>query len=479
MSQEKDSRQYIKIRGANEHNLKNIDVDIPRDKLVVLTGLSGSGKSSLAFDTIYAEGQRRYMESLSSYARQFLGQMEKPDVDSIEGLSPAISIDQKTTSKNPRSTVGTITEIYDYLRLLYARVGIPHCPVCGVEIKQQALDSIVDKIMKLDEGTRIQILAPVIRGRKGEYAKLFEDYRKSGYVRVRVDGIIYDLGEDIPLDKNKKHNIEVVVDRLVIREDIKMRLVGSCETASKLSNGLIVISVPDGEETTYSQRYSCPEHGIGIEELTPRMFSFNNPAGACKTCSGLGFTMAVDPDLVIPNKEIKEVFKLQIQEWFRNKIFSNTEQLQDFWKAFKDGNTQIMEMYLNKVLSNSVSVFDTRARNDEKESSYHNLLVGILTGNADWLVKSNVEAGEGFADIIVETDDPDEGIIAELKYTKDFKAMEKSCEKALKQIKDRRYQEYLLNDDRQNIMYYGITFCRKRCKVLVEGYNGDSEPDKA
>ena len=297
-------RDTILVKGARENNLKNVDLEIPRDKLVVFTGLSGSGKSSLAFDTIYAEGQRRYVESLSSYARMFLGQMEKPDVDYIEGLSPAISIDQKTTSKNPRSTVGTITEIYDYLRLLYARVGIPHCPVCGVEIKQQALDSIVDKIMKLDEGTRIQILAPVVRGRKGEYAKLFEDYRKSGYVRVRVDGIIYDLGEDIPLDKNKKHNIEVVVDRLVIREDIKMRLVGSCETASKLSNGLIVVSVPDGEETTYSQRYSCPEHGIGIEELTPRMFSFNNPAGACKTCSGLGFTMAVDPDLVIPNKEI-------------------------------------------------------------------------------------------------------------------------------------------------------------------------------
>ena len=297
-------RDTILVKGARENNLKNVDLEIPRDKFVVFTGLSGSGKSSLAFDTIYAEGQRRYVESLSSYARMFLGQMEKPDVDYIEGLSPAISIDQKTTSKNPRSTVGTITEIYDYLRLLYARVGIPHCPVCGIEIKQQALDSIVDKIMKLDEGTRIQILAPVVRGRKGEYAKLFEDYRKSGYVRVRVDGIIYDLGEDIPLDKNKKHNIEVVVDRLVIREDIKMRLVGSCETASKLSNGLIAVSVPDGEETTYSQRYSCPEHGIGIEELTPRMFSFNNPAGACKTCSGLGFTMAVDPDLFIPNKDL-------------------------------------------------------------------------------------------------------------------------------------------------------------------------------
>ena len=328
-------RDTILVKGARENNLKNIDLEIPRDKFVVFTGLSGSGKSSLAFDTIYAEGQRRYVESLSSYARMFLGQMEKPDVDYIEGLSPAISIDQKTTSKNPRSTVGTITEIYDYLRLLYARVGVPHCPVCGVEIKQQALDSIVDKIMKLDEGTRIQILAPVVRGRKGEYAKLFEDYRKSGYVRVRVDGIIYDLGEDIPLDKNKKHNIEVVVDRLVIREDIKMRLVGSCETASKLSNGLIVVSVPDGEETTYSQRYSCPEHGIGIEELTPRMFSFNNPAGACKTCSGLGFTMAVDPDLVIPNKDLSILDGAIAATGFGN-VSSNSYYIRHFASILRD-----------------------------------------------------------------------------------------------------------------------------------------------
>ena len=328
-------RDTILVKGARENNLKNIDLEIPRDKFVVFTGLSGSGKSSLAFDTIYAEGQRRYVESLSSYARMFLGQMEKPDVDYIEGLSPAISIDQKTTSKNPRSTVGTITEIYDYLRLLYARVGIPHCLVCGVEIKQQALDSIVDKIMKLDEGTRIQILAPVVRGRKGEYAKLFEDYRKSGYVRVRVDGIIYDLGEDIPLDKNKKHNIEVVVDRLVIREDIKMRLVGSCETASKLSNGLIVVSVPDGEETTYSQRYSCPEHGIGIEELTPRMFSFNNPAGACKTCSGLGFTMAVDPDLVIPNKDLSILDGAIAATGFGN-VSSNSYYIRHFASILRD-----------------------------------------------------------------------------------------------------------------------------------------------
>ena len=328
-------RDTILVKGARENNLKNIDLEIPRDKFVVFTGLSGSGKSSLAFDTIYAEGQRRYVESLSSYARMFLGQMEKPDVDYIEGLSPAISIDQKTTSKNPRSTVGTITEIYDYLRLLYARVGIPHCPVCGVEIKQQALDSIVDKIMKLDEGTRIQILAPVVRGRKGEYAKLFEDYRKSGYVRVRVDGSMYDLSEEVKPDKNKKHNIEVVVDRLVIREDIKMRLVGSCETASKLSNGLIVVSVPDGEETTYSQRYSCPEHGIGIEELTPRMFSFNNPAGACKTCSGLGFTMAVDPDLVIPNKDLSILDGAIAATGFGN-VSSNSYYIRHFASILRD-----------------------------------------------------------------------------------------------------------------------------------------------
>lgn len=297
-------RDSIFIKGARENNLKNIDLKIPRDRFIVFTGLSGSGKSSLAFDTIYAEGQRRYVESLSSYARMFLGQMEKPDIDYIEGLSPAISIDQKTTSKNPRSTVGTITEIYDYLRLLYARVGIPHCPKCGIEIKQQALDQIVDKILLMPEGTRIQILAPVVRGRKGEYQKLFGDYKRSGYVRVRVDGIIYDLQEEIPLDKNKKHNIEVVVDRLVVRESVRKRLSDSCETASRLSKGLIVVSVPDGEETTYSQRYSCPEHGIGIEELTPRMFSFNNPAGACSSCSGLGVTFSIDPDLVIPNKSL-------------------------------------------------------------------------------------------------------------------------------------------------------------------------------
>lgn len=325
----------IRVKGARENNLKNIDVEIPRDKLVVFTGLSGSGKSSLAFDTIYAEGQRRYVESLSSYARMFLGQMEKPDVDYIEGLSPAISIDQKTTSRNPRSTVGTITEIYDYLRLLFARVGVPHCPVCGVEIKQQALDSIIDKIMDYETGTRIQILAPVVRGRKGEYTKLFEDYRKSGYVRVRVDGIIYDLSEDIPLDKNKKHNIEVVVDRLVVRDDVKTRLTGSCETASKLSNGLITVSIPDGDEHTFSQRFSCPEHGIGIEELTPRMFSFNNPAGACKTCSGLGYLLSVDPDLVIPNKDLSILDGAIVASGFGN-ISQNSYYIRNFAAVLKD-----------------------------------------------------------------------------------------------------------------------------------------------
>ncbi|MBO4391944.1 MAG: excinuclease ABC subunit UvrA [Clostridia bacterium] len=297
-------RDNILIKGARENNLKNIDLEIPRDKFIVFTGISGSGKSSLAFDTIYAEGQRRYVESLSSYARLFLGQMEKPDIDYIDGLSPAISIDQKTTSRNPRSTVGTITEIHDYLRLLYARVGIPHCPICGREIKQQPLDRIIDNILSMPEQTRIQILAPVIRGRKGEYQNLFEQYKRSGYVRVRVDGIIYDLNEQIVLDKNKKHNIEVVVDRLVVRDEVRKRLTDSCETASRLSNGLIIVSVPDGEEKMYSQRYSCPDHDIGIEELTPRMFSFNNPMGACKNCSGLGFTMSFDPDLIIPNKEL-------------------------------------------------------------------------------------------------------------------------------------------------------------------------------
>ncbi len=294
----------INIKGAREHNLKNVNVVIPRDKLVVFTGLSGSGKSSLAFDTIYAEGQRRYVESLSSYARQFLGQMDKPDVDLIEGLSPAISIDQKTTSKNPRSTVGTVTEISDYLRLLYARIGVPHCPVCGHEIRQQSVDEIVDKVMELEPGTRIQILAPVVRGRKGEYVKEFESARKSGYVRVRVDGIIYDLSEPIKLEKNKKHTIEIVVDRLVIAENIKSRLTDSIETATGLSGGLLTVDVIGGTELQFSQNYACPEHGTSIDELSPRMFSFNNPYGACPKCTGLGIFMTMDPDIVIPNKNL-------------------------------------------------------------------------------------------------------------------------------------------------------------------------------
>ncbi len=294
----------IIIKGAREHNLKNVDLEIPRDKLIVMTGLSGSGKSSLAFDTIYADGQRRYMESLSSYARMFLGQMEKPDVDSIEGLSPAISIDQKSTSNNPRSTVGTVTEIYDYLRLLYARIGVPHCPVCGREIKQQTVDQIADTITSLPEGTKLQILAPVIRGRKGEHTKELERAKKSGYVRVRCDGIIYDLSEEIKLEKNKKHNIEIVVDRLVIKEGITSRLTDSVETASAISGGIVIADVIGGKEMLFSQNYACPEHNISIEELTPRMFSFNNPFGACPKCTGLGVFRRIDPDLVIPNKEL-------------------------------------------------------------------------------------------------------------------------------------------------------------------------------
>jgi len=294
----------IIIKGAREHNLKNVDVEIPRDKLVVLTGLSGSGKSSLAFDTIYADGQRRYMESVSSYARQFLGQMEKPDVDYIEGLSPAISIDQKTTSKNPRSTVGTVTEIYDYLRLLYARIGIPHCPVCGKEITQQSIDQIVDKLLALPEKTKVQILAPVVRSRKGEHQKEFESARKSGFVRVRVDGNLYDLSEEIKLDKNIKHSIEIVVDRIAISESIKSRLTDSVETALHLADGLVIADIVGDEEMLFSQNYSCPDHGISIEELVPRMFSFNNPIGACPTCTGLGTFMKVDPELILPNKNL-------------------------------------------------------------------------------------------------------------------------------------------------------------------------------
>lgn len=296
------NKNSIFIKGAREHNLKNIDVEIPRDKFVVITGLSGSGKSSLAFDTIYAEGQRRYVESLSAYARQFLGQMEKPEVDYINGLSPAISIDQKTTSRNPRSTVGTVTEIYDYLRLLYARIGVPHCHICGKEITQQTVDQMVDAIASLEEGTRIQLLAPVVRGRKGEYHKLIEDARKNGYVRIRVDGEVRDVNDEITLDKNKKHTIEIVVDRLIIKPDIVKRLADSIETALHLSSGILLVDVAGGQEMLFSQNFACVDCGVSIEELTPRMFSFNNPFGACPTCSGLGTLLKMDPDLIIPDR---------------------------------------------------------------------------------------------------------------------------------------------------------------------------------
>lgn len=297
-------REYIKIRGANEHNLHNLDVDIPRNELVVFTGLSGSGKSSLAFDTIYAEGQRRYMESLSSYARQFLGQMEKPNVEKIEGLSPAISIDQKSTNRNPRSTVGTVTEIYDYFRLLYARVGIPHCPECGREIRRQSVDQMVDQVMELAEGTRIQLLAPVVRGRKGEHAKVFDRAKRSGYVRVRVDGSLYELTEEIKLDKNIKHNIEIVVDRLVVKPGIERRLTDSIENVLDLAEGLLMVDVIDGETINFSQSFACPDCGVSISEIEPRSFSFNNPFGACPTCFGLGYKMEFDPELMIPDKSL-------------------------------------------------------------------------------------------------------------------------------------------------------------------------------
>ena len=300
----KFQRQYIKIRGAREHNLKGIDVDIPRDSFTVLTGLSGSGKSSLAFDTIYAEGQRRYMESLSSYARQFLGQMEKPDVESIEGLSPAISIDQKSTNRNPRSTVGTVTEIYDYLRLLYARIGIPHCPVCGREIKKQTIDQMVDQIMKLPEKTKFQLLAPVVRGRKGRHEKVFENARKSGYVRVRVDGNVYELSENIELEKNNKHNIEIIVDRLAVKDGIERRLTDSIENVMKLSEGLMIVDVIGGEPINFSMSFACPDCGISVDEIEPRSFSFNNPFGACPDCFGLGYKMEFDPQLLIPDRKL-------------------------------------------------------------------------------------------------------------------------------------------------------------------------------
>ena len=299
-----NSKNFIRIRGAREHNLKGICIDIPRDKFVVMTGLSGSGKSSLAFDTIYAEGQRRYMESLSSYARQFLGQMEKPKVESIEGLSPAISIDQKSTNRNPRSTVGTVTEIYDYLRLLYARAGVPHCPKCGKEIHKQTVDQMVDEIMKLPEGSKIQLLAPVVRGRKGEHVKVFESALKAGYVRVMVDGELHQLSDEIKLEKTKKHNIEIVVDRLVIKAGIERRMSDSIEQIMKLSEGLLIVEVNGGERLSFSSSFSCPDCGISLEELEPRTFSFNNPFGACPECFGLGYKMEFDPDLMIPDKSL-------------------------------------------------------------------------------------------------------------------------------------------------------------------------------
>jgi len=312
----KAEKQYIKIRGANEHNLKNLDVDIPRNEFIVLTGLSGSGKSSLAFDTIYAEGQRRYMESLSSYARQFLGQMEKPDVEKIEGLSPAISIDQKSTNRNPRSTVGTVTEIYDYFRLLYARIGIPHCPVCGKEIKKQSVDQMVDQILSMEEGTKIQLLAPVVRGRKGTHQKLFEQSRRSGYVRVQVDGNIYDLTEEIPMDKNIKHNIEIVVDRLVVKQGIEKRLTDSVEGVLELAEGLMTVDVIGGEPVNFSQSFSCPDCGVSIEEIEPRSFSFNNPFGACPDCFGLGYKMEFDVNLMIPDKSLSiAAGAIQVMGW--------------------------------------------------------------------------------------------------------------------------------------------------------------------
>lgn len=298
-------QDYIHVKGAREHNLQNLEVKIPRDQLVVLTGLSGSGKSSLAFDTIFAEGQRRYMESLSSYARQFLGQMEKPDVDSIEGLSPAISIDQKTTSRNPRSTVGTVTEIYDYMRLLFARIGVPHCPKCGRRIEKQTVDQMADQLLDLPEGTRLILMAPVVRGRKGQHQKVLESARRSGFVRVYIDGSLYQLEETIELDKNKKHNIEIVVDRLIVRDGLRQRMTDSIETALKLSEGLLMVSVVGEEEPRlFSQNFACPDCGISIEELQPRMFSFNNPVGACPACTGIGYLMKFDPELVIPDRSL-------------------------------------------------------------------------------------------------------------------------------------------------------------------------------
>ena len=362
-----DARKYIRIRGANENNLKNIDVDIPRNELVVLTGLSGSGKSSLAFDTIYAEGQRRYMESLSSYARQFLGQMEKPDVESIEGLSPAISIDQKSTNHNPRSTVGTVTEIYDYFRLLYARVGIPHCPKCGKEIKKQTVDQMVDAILALPERTKIMLMAPVVRGRKGQHVKIFQQAKRSGYVRVRVDGSLYDLSEEIALDKNKKHSIEIVVDRLVVREGIEKRLTDSLETTLKLADGLVIVDVADGDPLTFSQSFSCPDCGVSFDEIEPRSFSFNNPFGACPVCHGLGYKMEFSEDLMIPDRSLSiEEGAIAVMGWqsandpssFTHALLSALAQAYDFDLStpFKDYPKEIQDVIIHGTNGREVKV---------------------------------------------------------------------------------------------------------------------------
>ena len=391
-------QKKIVIKGAKEHNLKNVDIELPRDQLIVFTGLSGSGKSSLAFDTIYAEGQRRYVESLSSYARQFLGQMEKPNVDYIEGLSPAISIDQKTTSKNPRSTVGTVTEIYDYLRLLYARVGVPHCPVCGKIISKQTVDQIVDKVMLIEPLTRIQIMSPIIRGKKGEHVKELESVRKSGFARVRIDGIIYDLSEEIKLEKNKKHNIEVVVDRLVMKEDIKSRLADSVETAAKLSEGIVLVDVIGKEELLFSQNFACPEHGSSIDELTPRMFSFNNPFGACPACGGLGVTKKINPDLIIPDKSLS----------IRGGAIKATG-----WSNADKGT--IAEMYYEGIANKYGFTLDTPIC-DIPEAGYSALLYGTNGEKIKMTRKNEYGTGSYFTDF--------EGVINNLQRRYDNTASE-------------------------------------------------------
>ena len=383
MADKNNNRQYIKIRGANEHNLKNLDVDIPRNEFVVLTGLSGSGKSSLAFDTIYAEGQRRYMESLSSYARQFLGQMEKPDVEKIEGLSPAISIDQKSTNRNPRSTVGTVTEIYDYFRLLYARIGIPHCPNCGKEIKKQSVDQMVDQIMSLPEGTKIQLLAPVVRGRKGMHQKLFEQAKRSGYVRVQVDGNVYDLSEEISLDKNIKHNIEVVVDRLVVKPGIEKRLTDSVENVLQLAEGLMMVDVIGNEPINFSQSFSCPDCGISVDEIEPRSFSFNNPFGACPDCFGLGYKMEFDVDLMIPDKSLSLAEgAIQAMGWQSS--------------ASKGSFTNAILVALSKEYG-----FDLHTPYEELPKKIQNIIVNG-TGGKELKVHYKGQRGEGVYDVAFE-----------------------------------------------------------------------------